>query len=158
MEANKIQIGGTHYKTEYEHWDLAVKIPLNYLEGCTTKHVTRWRKKLGVQDLQKAMHYLNKLMEVSPIHPNSGVIITPERNMNPQKIHNEVNLFAKANNLSYHEKEYILVLCSYVNMDDLIHAHELLTLITDQALMKAAERQEPNVPGTPEDGGHHDLL
>ena len=63
-KVNSRQIGGDHYKTSYEHWDLAVNIPLGYLEGCATKYVARWRKKDGLKDLQKALHYLDKLIEV----------------------------------------------------------------------------------------------
>jgi hypothetical protein len=31
--------------------------------GCATKYVSRWRKKNGVQDLEKAKHYCEKLKE-----------------------------------------------------------------------------------------------
>jgi hypothetical protein len=34
------------------------------LEGCVIKYVSRYKEKGGIQDLQKAAHYLQKLMEV----------------------------------------------------------------------------------------------
>ena len=36
---------------------------LGYLQGNVTKYLWRWRDKGGVQDLQKAQWYLNKLVE-----------------------------------------------------------------------------------------------
>jgi hypothetical protein len=64
MSANDKQIGGAHYqKAEYQHWDWVCDIELHYLLACATKYVTRWRDKNGVQDLDKAIHYLEKARE-----------------------------------------------------------------------------------------------
>lgn len=63
-EANKKQIGGDHYKTEVQHWDFVERHGVGYLEGCATKYVARWRKKGGVEDLRKALHYVEKLREM----------------------------------------------------------------------------------------------
>ena len=62
--ANDQQIGGTHYRSAYQHWDFVVDNELNYLQGCGTKYVSRWRKKNGIQDLTKSLHYIAKLIEV----------------------------------------------------------------------------------------------
>ena len=64
-EANKVQVGGAHYKVSagLQHWDLIDNYRVGYLEGCASKYLTRWRKKNGLQDLQKAAHYLRKLYE-----------------------------------------------------------------------------------------------
>jgi hypothetical protein len=81
--ANKIQIGGEHYKVlGFEHWDFVVAYDLNYFEGQITKYVARCRKKGGLQDLEKAAHFLQKYMEVYdvmyPLHddaePGSGYV------------------------------------------------------------------------------------
>lgn len=63
MSANDIQIGGEHYKGDYQHWDWMIDIRLGYLEGCATKYLSRWRKKNGLQDLEKACHYVTKIKE-----------------------------------------------------------------------------------------------
>jgi methyl coenzyme M reductase subunit C-like uncharacterized protein (methanogenesis marker protein 7) len=64
MGANKIQIGGEHYKSSgLQHWDIVDRYDVGYFEGNISKYVTRWRKKNGVQDLKKASHYLQKLIE-----------------------------------------------------------------------------------------------
>lgn len=78
MSANERQVAGTHYKSEYQHWDFCVEVLENrYLEGQVTKYLTRWRLKAGIQDLEKAMHFLEKLLEVSyryvlPLAENRG--------------------------------------------------------------------------------------
>jgi hypothetical protein len=62
---NNIQHGGTHYKTKaIQPWDYIVSNELGYLEGNIVKYVSRWRDKGGLEDLQKARHYLDKLIEV----------------------------------------------------------------------------------------------
>lgn len=59
------QEGGNHYKSmkiqpvEYNH---ANGIP--YIEGSVIKYVSRWRSKGGIQDLEKARHFLDLLIEL----------------------------------------------------------------------------------------------
>jgi hypothetical protein len=66
VSANEQQVGGDHYKGEaIQPWDFIVSNGLGYLEGNIVKYVSRWRKKNGVQDLEKAAHYLAKLIEVA---------------------------------------------------------------------------------------------
>lgn len=62
--ANLHQVGGEHYAGKSQHWDvvLAMYGP-GYLFGCATKYIIRWRKKGGLEDLQKADHYLQKAEE-----------------------------------------------------------------------------------------------
>jgi len=57
------QIGGQHYAATYQHWDLCFDCQVPYLESCATKYVSRWWKKGGFQDLEKAESYLLKLIE-----------------------------------------------------------------------------------------------
>jgi hypothetical protein len=149
MSANEKQVGGKHYKSGYEHWDLAVAIPLGYLEGTTTKYISRWRKKGGMQDLEKALHYLDKLIEVTFYNVN--------RVLGRLEIKVEVNRFAHINNLSILEEEYIFMLCTYETRIDLETARlTLLDMIEGEELRRnSLIRPEPNYPGTPEDGGHH---
>ena len=63
-DINDQQIGGNHYKRmAIQVWDFIISNGLNYLEGNIVKYVSRWRKKGGLQDLYKARHYLDKLIE-----------------------------------------------------------------------------------------------
>jgi len=63
--AFKNQIGGDHYKVlaiqpvEYIHAN-----KMDYLTGNIIKYVSRWRNKNGLQDLHKAQHYIELLIEL----------------------------------------------------------------------------------------------
>jgi len=62
---NNIQHGGTHYKDKsVQPWDYIAANGLGYFEGNVVKYVSRWREKGGVEDLRKARHYLDKLIEL----------------------------------------------------------------------------------------------
>jgi hypothetical protein len=62
--ANARQEGGAHYKAhKYETWDVILDWNLGYLDGNAVKYLSRWRLKGGVQDLKKARHYIDKLIE-----------------------------------------------------------------------------------------------
>ena len=64
MAANDTQIGGDHYKTPgLAHWDIVDEYDVSYLAGNATKYLTRFRRKAGLQDLQKAQHYIAKMIE-----------------------------------------------------------------------------------------------
>lgn len=64
-KADETQVGGAHYKAmEYEHWNFVVHAELDYFCGQITKYVSRYRRKNGLQDLQKARHFLVKLTEL----------------------------------------------------------------------------------------------
>lgn len=65
MSANDIQIGGEHYKSAIQHWDFAAaNFGPGYFRGNATKYVTRSRKKNGLEDVKKARHYVQKMLEV----------------------------------------------------------------------------------------------
>jgi hypothetical protein len=59
------QVAGTHYKdlpiqpVEYIHANA-----IGYFEGNVIKYVSRWRKKNGIADLEKAKHYIELLIEL----------------------------------------------------------------------------------------------
>ncbi len=65
-DANSHQHGGTHYIDRVvQPWDYIAANNLGFFEGNIIKYVTRWRDKGGVADLEKARHYLDKLIEIS---------------------------------------------------------------------------------------------
>lgn len=66
MAANDSQHGGIHYKKfAIEVWDFIARNNIPYLEGNAIKYIARWRDKGGVQDIDKAIHYLQKLKELA---------------------------------------------------------------------------------------------
>jgi len=63
--ANDRQVAGTHYKQlTHETWDVIIDWNLGYLDGNAVKYLSRWRHKGGIEDLKKARHYIDKLIEV----------------------------------------------------------------------------------------------
>jgi hypothetical protein len=64
--ANEQQVGGAHYAVKaIQPWDYIIDNNLGYLEGNIVKYVSRWKDKGGIEDLKKAQHYLQKLIEVT---------------------------------------------------------------------------------------------
>lgn len=63
--ANETQVGGTHYRTSFQHWDLVHELDLGYFEGQITKYLTRHRFKKGKEDAEKALHFTKKLHELA---------------------------------------------------------------------------------------------
>lgn len=63
MSANDKQVGGNHYKLKIEPWDYIIANEIGYLEGNVIKYISRYKGKNGVEDLLKARHYLDKLIE-----------------------------------------------------------------------------------------------
>ena len=64
-KAMDVQVGGGHYKdlviqpVEYIH-----KNHIGFIEGSVIKYVTRWRAKGGLEDLKKARHFIDLLIEM----------------------------------------------------------------------------------------------
>jgi len=66
MTANNKQIAGDHYKKygDIQPWDVVLAWNLGYLEGTALKYIARWQDKGGINDIKKAIHFLEKLIEV----------------------------------------------------------------------------------------------
>lgn len=60
-----VQVGGDHYKScaiqpiEFIHAN-----GIGFAEGNVIKYVARWRAKGGIEDLRKARHYLDLLIDL----------------------------------------------------------------------------------------------
>ena len=66
MGANEEQVGGRHYiEKAIQPWDYIIANKMGYLEGNIIKYVSRYKDKNGIEDLVKAAHYLDKLIEVT---------------------------------------------------------------------------------------------
>ena len=97
MTANNKQIGGEHYKKHgvsgEQHWDRQYRLfGPGYFIGCATKYIERYKDKNGKQDLEKAIHFIEKLIELEypepiPIEfiPNSTTVAAMKeaRSINP---------------------------------------------------------------------------
>lgn len=73
MTANTKQVGGSHYNTGTgaQHWDYAAaNFGPGYFKGNATKYLARAHRKHGIEDLQKAQHYMEKMAEIDWLHLN----------------------------------------------------------------------------------------
>lgn len=66
MSANEKQIGGSHYKTSVQHWDMLIDMGYDsqYYAGQVSKYLMRWRKKNGLRDVLKGQHFVEKMLEL----------------------------------------------------------------------------------------------
>lgn len=67
------QVGGGHYEygvATNQHWDLMDRWDIEYLPACASAYIVRYdRKGTPVQDLDKAISYIEKQLAC---HPNKG--------------------------------------------------------------------------------------
>lgn len=68
------QVGGKHYLQQHiqpweamESWFTAAEFE-GYLRGNVVKYLARYRDKNGIEDLEKAKHYIEKLIEFLKAH------------------------------------------------------------------------------------------
>jgi hypothetical protein len=63
--AKEKQVGGNHYKQYViQPIEFITKNNIPFIEGNVIKYVLRWRDKNGIQDLDKAIHYLELLKDI----------------------------------------------------------------------------------------------
>jgi len=71
MNADDRQEGGSHYRlTDIQPWHamgawMSKEQFQGFLRGNVIKYIARCDKKGGIEDLKKARHYLDKLIEVT---------------------------------------------------------------------------------------------
>jgi len=64
MSAYKKQVGGKHYlKYKIQPSKFVVENRLLYPEGCVIKYILRHQDKGGKQDLEKAKHFIDMIIE-----------------------------------------------------------------------------------------------
>jgi hypothetical protein len=67
--ASARQIGGDHYaRMAIQPFEYIHANGLGFAEGCVVKYVSRWRNKNGLEDLKKARHFLDLLIESEARH------------------------------------------------------------------------------------------
>jgi hypothetical protein len=64
MKSYKKQVGGSHYKKyQIQPIEFIVKNNIGFVEGNILKYILRFKDKGGVQDLLKAKHYIELLID-----------------------------------------------------------------------------------------------
>lgn len=78
------QVGGSHYKVGIQPIEYILANNLGMCEGNVIKYVTRWKNKGGIEDLKKAIHYLELLIEHTQKKEEIGLAL--DNLSNPQPI------------------------------------------------------------------------
>lgn len=66
MSALNDQVSGDHYKDKViQPVEYIYMNGIGYMEGNVIKYITRWKEKGGVNDLRKAKHYIELLIELN---------------------------------------------------------------------------------------------
>jgi hypothetical protein len=147
--ANETQVAGTHYKSSYQHWDMVQKLNLGYFEGQITKYLTRHQKKNGLQDVEKAQHFLSKLTELAREHEVRPPHLSKESFWNNFKwcllglrdntyesvlgaACRELADYCKSNDVDIRAELAITAVAQWESVEDLEFASELVTDIARQ--------------------------
>jgi hypothetical protein len=111
-EPNDYQVAGNHYQTKdkYQLWDLITDINLNFLLANAIKYIYRCKNKNGLQDLEKAKHYIDKFFSLSLDKQINLLTISLNKNVNMGELIN--NFLNKEINLSVNQHSLIrFILC-----------------------------------------------
>jgi len=127
LNPNAHQEGGDHYNSEYQHWDFVLNsLGGRYLEGCVTKYVARWMKKNGLEDLKKAAHYLDKIMD-----PATHYERQPYDQESFKARMADAAKFCDLNDCGPKETAIIEVMATWTVPDDLLFARGILGLLIE---------------------------
>ena len=65
MTALDNQVGGSHYKNlKIQPIEYIYANNMPFIEASILKYISRWRNKNGIQDLMKAKHFIELLIEL----------------------------------------------------------------------------------------------
>ena len=124
MSANDKQIGGAHYAGAWQHWDFVHDAGLGYLAGNATKYISRYRKKNGAQDLAKAVHYIDKMIELAQA---GRLVADVGRRPLTLDLSDALYKFVQVYNLGDAESMACRLLCTWYDAGDLRHAAAILS-------------------------------
>lgn len=136
MKANEMQVGGGHYKDAqaWQHWDFVEATgPLPYMEAAIIKYISRHRNKDGRKDVQKAIHFTVKLIELRDGTVNDARVQRLE----------QTERWCRVNGINEPERQIILLVVNWTRVDDLYIAitamKKILEQYDDEARAKLAE-------------------
>lgn len=71
-DAREQQVAGNHYlDMAIQPAEFICRNDIGYMEGRVITYLCRWRKKNGIEDLRKAQHMLNLLIQFKTLPPLS---------------------------------------------------------------------------------------
>jgi len=97
VSALDTQVGGDHYKSmAIQPAEYIVRNNIGFLEGMVIKYVSRWEKKGGIEDLEKAIHCLQLRVEMAK--QAEAIPVGEAEDESPEKFH---QYFANHTSLKY---------------------------------------------------------
>lgn len=138
------QEGGNHYKNmAIQPIEFIIKNGLGFIEGNIIKYVCRYKDKNGLEDLKKARHYLDMLIEDSTTEkPVNGYGLTEDEELNVEAIVHQLTV--------NHFYEIRVSAGKYIN-GRFIYSRAASEYYTDKynivkdSLIEAKKKREPQV-------------
>lgn len=130
--ANSKQIGGDHYKRTYEHWDFAADMHMRGLEYAATKYISRFVYKGGLEDLRKAEHYIDKIVELHKANKYTtaqSVLVHYEVDVLEQS--SIMYKYTNAQKLGHAQAEAVRALATWADWHDLCYARTRVQILCD---------------------------
>lgn len=137
MSVNNRQVGGDHYKSTFQHWDFVQFLNLAYIPAQITRYLGRWRKKNGIEDIEKALHYMDKHVQDEMLRHNDALQL--------------LNTFIKENNLQEHEARVFNMLVNY-QLGDFDRLYEARNTIKELLAIIKGDSSKPVDPEFQENG------
>ncbi len=135
VDPNSMQIDGSHYQTEYQVWDFAENNGLGGLEMCIIKYICRWRDK-GNEfiDLRKAIHYVDKLIDLSLNHHRVAKGVASWE---------DIQRFCRAQKLEIDEEDVVRLISTWDCHQDLVECREVIQSMLDEGTDAIANSFDP---------------
>lgn len=138
VDPNSMQIDGSHYqKKSYQVWDFAENNGLGGLEMCIIKYVCRWRDKgNGYIDLQKAIHYVDKLIDLC---------LNRNRVAKGVASWDDIRHFCRAQNLEMAEEDVVLLISKWDCHENLVECRAVIQGMLDEEANAIANSFDPPI-------------
>lgn len=121
--ANDRQVAGSHYRSGTQPWDVFLELfGLSFHMCNCAKYLVRWRKKNGLEDLQKSKHYLEKTIESARNGWTNPIILEANGTIAMRLIEKMV----KDNDIPPSEYTVIDIVLRWTDVRQLEHAMEIL--------------------------------
>lgn len=125
---------------------------MDYLAGNATKYVSRWRKKDGIKDLEKALHYVDKLIENAPLCARN------QRRPSQAWLMVEASDFCCANSLTEFERWFVIELTSWQMPSDLRRIQKALSEFIRDEFRLSGYRAAEKLPGNAVSAGQEEVF
>lgn len=97
MNAINFQVGGSHYKNlKMQPIELIVKLRCSFIQGNIIKYISRYKKKKGLEDLDKCIHYAQLAIDLKD-----------RRRCKDSEVSVSINSFIAKNNMSIMQRRII---------------------------------------------------